>query len=86
MVQMYGWRRRCPERHDRAMESFVSNGEVCNEQWRAKESITNLRRGRCLKFLLQESLREKCDRAMGARLEIEYNGGQRRMQEVVGGK
>ena len=58
MVQMYGWRR-CPERHDRAMQSFVSDGEVCNEQWRAKESVKILRR-------LQESLREKFDREMGA--------------------
>ena len=58
MVQMYGWRRRCAERHDRAMERFVSNGEVCNEQWRAKESFASLRR-------LQESLREKFDREMG---------------------
>ena len=65
MVKMYGWRR-CPERHDRAMESFVSDGEVCNEQWREKESVTSLRRGRCLKFLLQESFREKFDREMGA--------------------
>ena len=59
MVQIYGWRRRCAERHDRAMESFVSNGEVCNEQWRAKESVISLRR-------LQESLREKFDKEMGA--------------------
>ena len=58
MVQMFGWRR-CPERHDRAMQSFVSDGEVCNEQWRAKESVKSLRR-------LQESLREKFDREMGA--------------------
>ena len=59
MVEMYGWRRRCAERHERAMESFVSNGEVCNEQWREKESVTSLRR-------LQESLREKFDRVMGS--------------------
>ena len=65
-MQIYGWRRRCAERHDKAMESFVSNGEVCNEQWREKVSVTSLRRGRYLKFLFQESLREKFDREMGA--------------------